>query len=191
MNELVQIHGRDVTVARLDNAAYYMLMEANALPNQGRTELIEGVLVEMSPSNNPHGNVLSKLNAKLLSMTPPTTTSSIDVAINFEEGLVLAPDMIFYSNAFAAKEIPVHAIELIVEISVTSLRHDLEIKSSLFSSHVIPHYWVIDVDGRKSHVHANPSPDGYQDILACDWDQSLTPPFAPERSINLSEILGT
>ena len=50
-----------LTLARMDAQAVRILMEAGALPNDGRVELIDGALVEMSPSNDPHGAMMSEL----------------------------------------------------------------------------------------------------------------------------------
>ncbi|MDD9910536.1 MAG: Uma2 family endonuclease [Ahrensia sp.] len=187
MNEMIRIEGQDLEIARLDSQAYYTLMEADALPNHGRTELIEGVLVPMSPSSNPHGFILVDLTAALAPLAPSGLKGCIDVAISFSEGLVLAPDLAFVPKQYKTEVIPGREIALIIEVSVSSIGHDLNLKSQIYGAQGVPHYWVVDVDSRVTHVHTSPGAEGYGSAQQVSWDEPIAPTFAPDAKLVFSE----
>ena len=189
MNTIVQIDGMDLTVARLDNSAYYLLMEAGALPNHGRTELIEGVLVPMAASKSAHGTVLASLITHLGANIPAGLRAGIDIAIDFAEGLVLAPDIAVFPRQYRGEKIPGHEIALLVEISASSLGHDLDLKAKLYAQRGVPYYWVVDIEGRSTHLHMQPGPKGYGLIESKSWDEAIFAPFAMDKKMILTEIL--
>jgi Uma2 family endonuclease len=49
-----------------------------------------------------------------------------------------------------------------VEVSVSSVRTDLNIKSALYAATGIPEYWVVDVAKCRLVVFTDPSNDGYK-----------------------------
>jgi hypothetical protein len=49
--------------------------------------------------------------------------------------------------------------------------------------------WVIDAVRRMTHLHRDPTPDGYADIAPLGPDQRLVPRFAPaEFALALGEL---
>lgn len=71
---------------------------------------------------------------------------------------------------------------LIVEISNSKLRYDLDIKVPLYARHGVPEVWVIDLKHHKLHLYRSPVEGSYQYVPLCRTPAS--PPFlasAPPR----------
>ncbi len=49
---------------------------------------------------------------------------------------------------------------LVIEISDTTLRLDLEAKATVYARAAVPTYWVLDLSTRRLHVHLGPMTDG-------------------------------
>jgi Uma2 family endonuclease len=50
---------------------------------------------------------------------------------------------------------------LLIEVSDSTLRYDLEDKARLYATHRVPEYWVVDLVHRRVVRHRAPSRAGY------------------------------
>ena len=132
----------------------------------GKIELVEGVIVRMSPSEASHFRYQQKLQIALYEIlrgdadlivgsTPSVrvddrTVRDPDVAIIRETGRT--------RGAFEPDE-----FLLVAEISVSTLHKDRTAKRASYAGAGIPHYWVVDVTGRRTFLYSQPSGGDYQD----------------------------
>jgi Uma2 family endonuclease len=76
---------------------------------------------------------------------------------------------------------------LLIEVSHSTLRYDLEDKARLYAKHRIPEYWVVDVANRRIVRHRNPSRGRYEQL---DEIASGTVPLPiPGAELDLAELL--
>lgn len=54
---------------------------------------------------------------------------------------------------------------LIVEVSGSLLRRDLEVKRKLYARAGVPEYWVLDINARRLIVQTQPKPDGTYSLV--------------------------
>jgi Uma2 family endonuclease len=137
---------------------YYRLGELGFRPD-ARTELIEGEIVEMMTPSRPH-SLAAYRTRRLLEARLPA-----GVYLGVEEALAIAarrpsdpiPDLVVVPGAAEdyLDEPPATAL-LVVEISVETLDKDQGRKRALYARAAIPHYWVLDVGGRRLHAYAAP-----------------------------------
>ena len=80
-------------------------------------------------------------------------------------------------------------VQLVVEVSDTTLNFDLKTKAALYSRAGIKDYWVIDINGRKIIVHRQPTPKGYQEILAYTENEYIAPFVKPEALVKVADLL--
>ncbi len=71
-------------------------------------------------------------------------------------------------------------VQLVCEISDTSLAFDLKTKANLYARASIPEYWVLDMIHSKLVVHRNPSPNGFQSVQVYGLDEYIAPLAAPD-----------
>jgi len=85
---------------------------------------------------------------------------------------------------------------LILEIAVSSMPTDMNVKSELYAAAKVPEYWVLDVEGRELHILRDPvaQPAGlgsnayrsHQTVAAKD---SVSPLAAPTASAKVEDLL--
>ena len=77
---------------------------------------------------------------------------------------------------------------LVVEIAVSSLAYDRDVKAQLYAQHGIPEYWLIDANERTTWVHKGPSAGNWPSIAKHGPEEILTTPARPGLAIKLSAI---
>jgi Uma2 family endonuclease len=140
------------------------MFEAGILEESSRIELLDGVLVEMSPQSPPHAyaiRVLTRLAA------PVAASAGLELSIQapLDVGSPISlpePDVAIVPVTPIDRH-PTAAL-LVVEMGNTSLRMDLGPKARIYATAGIPEYWVLDVQRREVVVHREPSGAGYEDV---------------------------
>lgn len=170
-------------IHRLDVAAYNQIVGSGALEGR-RVELLEGLVVEMSPQSAAHADMVmlltrhfakadAWLRVQLPLEVPPDSEPEPDIAI-----VVSRPPL---------GEHPRTAL-LVVEISVSSQRIDRDVKRRLYARAGIPTYWLIDVPARAVEVHSNPSVGDYADCERHDAGSMLPCPIAGVADLRLATL---
>jgi len=150
-------------VHRFSLDEYHQLIDSGGLDEDMRVELIDGLIVEMSPKSPKHENVLAWLAERFW--------TAIDLAryeVRVAAALTLErsepePDLIVIERDAPRPYHPATAA-LVVEVSVSSLRRDLVRKHELYARAGIPEYWVVDVDGRRIVLHRGPHEGAYERV---------------------------
>ncbi len=175
--------------ARLSAAAVRSMMDAGTLPHDRRVELIEGVLVAMSPAHNRHAAAIFTLTASLGPQLPPTIRGVSDGALFLADDLMLGPDLSFLPRDILIEDARGEDILLLIEISNSTLRFDLTQKAGFYARHGVSDYWVVDLPNDKLHIHRDPASEGYGTVQVMDWSAPATPLNIPDVSITLAEVL--
>lgn len=143
---------------------FLILDKAGAFDEIGRVELIDGEIYVLSPLFRPHGLVVVQLTVAfelaLRGISSPLKlyaglSAHLDQHSLPEADLVLATEE---DEDFASPA----SVRLLVEVSSSSLGHDLKRKARLYARSNVPEYWVADVKGRKVVRLSEP------------WDQAYT-----------------
>lgn len=143
---------------------FLLLEKAGGLASYAKTELIDGLVYEVSPQFREHGFVKDEIAYRLRRQLEATesrwhvaTEQSIDLPPHSQP----QPDIILTQQPRGRGAIPASSIGLVVEVAVNTLRFDLEEKGKVFAAGGIPEYWVVDVAGRTVHQMWSPADGGY------------------------------
>jgi len=142
------------------------MVEADILGGDDRVELLDGVLVEMSPHGPAHAAAIRRLTVLLapvaanagLAVTPQCP---LDVA-----SAISQPEPDLYVAASGGWDAYPTGALLVIEVSVTSRAVDLGRKAAIYAAAGIPDYWVLDLDNRRLVVHRDPVDDRYETVQA-------------------------
>jgi Uma2 family endonuclease len=143
---------------RLDVETYNRIVASGALEGQ-RVELLDGLIVEMSPQSPAHSTVLRRL-MRHFAATPRWWTqvqSPIEVRPDSEP----EPDLAVLDAEPSADEHPRTAL-LVIEVAVSSQLVDRNVKAIRYAQAGIPTYWLVDVPRRTVEVRTEPNPRGYE-----------------------------
>jgi Uma2 family endonuclease len=79
-------------------------------------------------------------------------------------------------------------LDLVVEISDSTLRFDLGVKAALYARAAIREYWVLDVAARRVIAHRNPASGQYTSVAVYGPDEVISPLAAPEACFRPSDV---
>jgi Uma2 family endonuclease len=144
-------------IHRLDTDAYNRIVASGALEEE-QIELLDGLVVEMSPQGPAHAAVIRRLNRHFAAVTRWWTDVQLPLEIRPDSQPV--PDLAVRDSEPPAGQHPCTAL-LVVEVAVTSQMIDRNVKATKYAAAQIPVYWLVDVPARTVEVWTNPRPNCY------------------------------
>lgn len=149
-----------VTPIRLTVENLHLLHQAGALDHFRRTELIDGVIVEMSPMRRRHswanGQLHLRLHHALESIGSPLIVLAGGPTIAMPPHDAPQPDIVVLEKTGNQGYATLDEVHLVGEVSDTTLRRDLTIKRDLYARVGIREYWVVDVENGLVHQFWSP-----------------------------------
>ncbi|MGH8220478.1 MAG: Uma2 family endonuclease [Steroidobacteraceae bacterium] len=151
---------------------------AGVFAPEARLELIEGEIIEMAPIGSPHAAVLRELTARLGRSAADRVIVSPQCPLVLGEGSVPQPDLAllkpkpdkyFRDHPHASDAL------LVVEVSDTTLRFDLDSKIPLYALAGVPEAWVVDIERRAIRVFRDPDASGYRTSFTATGTDSIEP----------------
>ncbi len=144
---------------RLDAEQYFALVDRGDLRPDDRVELLEGVVVSMSPQGSPHANAIARITALLVPLVG--TRGVVRVQCSFRAGRynVPEPDFAVVPGPLERWETqhPDEAL-LIIEVSDSSLPTDRLSKAAIYAAAGVPQYLVVNLRGDRIETFAGPDP---------------------------------
>jgi Uma2 family endonuclease len=155
-----------------------------------KVELIDGEIIPKMAKNRPHIIVLTRI-VKILSLIFGSDYVQTEASVAIGDVSVPEPDLSIVYNPVETyvKTTTASDVCLVVEISDTTLREDLKIKSALYASGNIPEYWVIDVTNRRIIQHLLPKDNAYTQIVTLADTDEIAPQLHPLQKVSVSKLL--
>ncbi|MDB6088126.1 MAG: Uma2 family endonuclease [Gammaproteobacteria bacterium] len=170
---------------------YYRMAEVGLLAPDARVELIDGEIIDMAPIGSRHGGTVIRLNRLLTRAVGDRASVAVQHPVRLDvlsepqpDVAVLKPrhDDYMVSHATAAD------ILLIVEVSETTLRHDLQIKQPLYARRGIPEFWIVDLKDEQIHFFRSPAGAAYTEVSADKTPGLVTLAMLPDVTVDLTGI---
>jgi Uma2 family endonuclease len=152
-----------------------------------RVELIQGVLVKMSPPYAPHASTLQKLNQLLVARLQGRLGLRIQSPLALAEDSEPEPDAAVVPLGDYETDHPTTAL-LVVEVADSSLQKDRG-KAALYASAGIGEYWIVNLAARTIEVYTSPEGDRYAEVRTLRVGDALRPAALPDVAIQVAEIL--
>jgi Uma2 family endonuclease len=157
---------------------FLLLVESGALPDYPRTELIGGSIVAMNAQYSLHAHVKSLLFRRIADacdVALPAHHVWTEVALIVSPNDLVEPDILVTDFAPSARApVPAATVLLIVEVSDTTLNHDLGKKAEIHAAAGIPEYWVVDINARLIHQMWAPEGSGYMQRREHRFGEAIT-----------------
>ena len=140
------------------------MVDAGILGEDDRVELLDGVLVEVSPQGPSHAAAIRRLTSRLV---PLATAAGLEVSpqcpLNVASPISQPEPDLAIVPISSWEEHAAHPL-LVIEVSDTSRTVDLGRKAAIYAAAAIPEYWVLDLADRRLVVHRAPVDDRYEDV---------------------------
>ena len=166
-----------VTTYKWSISEWHNLVDTGVLDGKP-VELLNGEIIEMSPEGIPHTytnqSVSDYLRAKfkeqaLIRESHPITLDNSSHSPPFEDkrasepepdiAVVRLPKTIYKEHHPYAED-----IYLLIEVSNSTLKTDLQVKAQIYARNGVIEYWIIDLVNKKVIVHTQPSGDSYSQV---------------------------
>lgn len=161
----------------------------------GKFEVLDGEVVEKMGQNPPHYFAITRFaqwangafgDDRVRVQGPIALGQPDSVYSEPEPDLTVTREP---TTAYALRHPKPADIELVVEVSDTTLRTDLLVKARLYARAGIPEYWALDLNGRCLHVHRNPSSGQYQSIEVIGEHASVSPAGRTDSALQIDSLL--
>jgi Uma2 family endonuclease len=152
---------------RLLSRAEYDHMVAQGWFVEDRLELLHGVVVEMSPQGPKHAAVIRRLTNLLVPLLRRRALLQVQSPLATSDDSEPEPDVALVAHGDYDDQHPSTAL-LVVEVAVTSVVKDRELKGPLYASAGVPEYWLVDLEAGVVEVHTEPRPSGYRLVRRCE-----------------------
>lgn len=167
---------------------YHRLIEAGGFDEDERVELLDGLLVEMSPKSPRHERAVRWL-ARWLMLSVADDVYEVGVASPLTLGASEPePDLAVLERGAPTPYHPAGAA-LVIEVSASSLARDLGVKAAVYAAGGIPEYWVLDLEGARMVAHRHPTTGGYAERVEVRKGQRLTAAAVALPALELDELL--
>jgi Uma2 family endonuclease len=148
------------------------MAEAGIIDADLRTELVDGVLIEMTPPGPRHAGVVSWLTRQLVIAAGDRYEVRVqDVLLTPDRGY-RSPDLMVIEPS-GRDRLPDAAV-LIVEIAHTSCARDRG-KAAIYAAAGVPEYWIVDVGRNEVLVHREPGGDTYANVARFVAGDKISP----------------
>jgi Uma2 family endonuclease len=169
---------------------YHRMVDAGILHEDEHVELLEGIIVQMSPQKERHARVVERLTELLVTALAGRFRVRPQLPLTFvdsepEPDLAVIP----LSTLAPPDDHPASAL-LVVEVAASSLSHDRSVKTRVYARAGVPVYWIVDVTGRRVEVHTDPDPatGRYRSTVILKAGDTLTTSSLPGLSIPVNAI---
>jgi Uma2 family endonuclease len=184
-----RIEAREPVKHRFTVEEFLAMDAAGLFEKVGRVELIDGEVYEMAPLYRPHARTLMELTVAfalaareldgLEALTP--ISARLDPYSLPEADIVIAVDE-------EAELVTAESVRLLVEVSASSLRHDLGVKARLYARTGVPEYWVADVAGHRIIRFHAPQGEAYTERAEFPFGATVSSATIPALSIDTARL---
>lgn len=172
---------------------YHRMADAGIFHPEERVELIRGVVRRISPKNYAHVVAATSLHQFLVKSLAgrasvfkedPLKLVHLDSEPEPDIVATSSPDLETYGSE-SAKPL------LVVEVSESSLRYDLNAKAPLYAEAEIPEYWVLNLVDRELVVFRSPQNGVYRKRSSYRAGDRIAPEAWPDVVIEVGELFPT
>jgi Uma2 family endonuclease len=171
----------------LRRVEYDKLVELGVFQDE-RIELLDGVLVPMSPIGPRHSSAIDFLTLLLVRALGDRARIRVQnpfVASDISEP---QPDVLVAPLGDYTADHPGDA-HLVIEVAESSLRIDRGRKLRIYAERGVPEYWIVDVVSRRIEVHREPQAGTFRTVRVYEGEDAIVPLRFPDVSIRVNEII--
>lgn len=144
---------------RLRVDEYHRMIEAGVFDEDERIELLDGILVSVSPQGAGHAHAIAVLTRILIRALGDEYQVRPQLPLTLGDRLEPEPDLaVVRAGTWPASQHPSTAL-LVVEVSAGSSDRDRTTKAAIYAGARIPEYWIVDLATRSIEVFREPDPE--------------------------------
>jgi Uma2 family endonuclease len=170
----------------LKRAEFDELVKLGAFDDE-RVELIEGVIVTMSPQYPEHASPVQLLNEMLLPPLLGRAAVRIQLPIYAVRESEPVPDVAIVPLGAYRQAHPDQA-HCLIEVAFSSLSKDRNIKAPLYAASGFHEYWVVNVPEKVIEVFHDPFQNGYRERTRHGVGETLALLDFPDVKVEVAKL---
>ncbi len=176
-------------VHRITLDEYHRWIDEGVFHDALRAELIEGVLLVMSPKGEGHDEAIAWLNERFVLALHGRFQVRPQLGLTFADaGSEPEPDLAVVALDATRPRHPGEAL-LVIEVAVTSVRYDRRIKAALYAGAGVPELWIVDIEGERVEVRTRPEDGEYREVHLAGAGEVLVPAALGAPEVPVAELL--
>jgi Uma2 family endonuclease len=148
---------------------YHRMAEVGLLAPDARVELIEGVIIDMAPIGPPHCSAVDLLTELLVLAVSGRAIVRTQGSVRLNRWSEPQPDIAVLKSRLGRYR-QAHPsgkdIYLVIEVSESSLKFDLNAKAKLYARYGVPEVWVADLNANVLHFFRGRTDVGYREVTS-------------------------
>jgi Uma2 family endonuclease len=169
---------------------YHRMIEAGILDEDERVELLEGVILAMTPQSPAHARCMRRLTRLLARRLGDDHDVAVQLPLTLGSRNEPEPDVaVVRADAAPRDQHPGTAV-LVIEVARESLRRDRRVKGTVYARAGIPEYWIVNLETRVVEVFsdADAASGAYRRTRTVSATETLVSAALPELSFPVAEI---
>ncbi|MEX2171284.1 MAG: Uma2 family endonuclease [Pirellulales bacterium] len=172
---------------------FIAMAQSGAFDERHRVELIEGLVVDMSPSGSPHNHLLMNLT-EVFAPIIQQFRLAVQATLRVNDSQVYDPDfMLLRRKANGYRDaLPVpDNVELLIEVAESSWDRDSKVKLPVYATAGIADYWIVDIARELLIVHRSPEGNRYSDFRELRPGDIIVPLALPDFTLDVSRVFAS
>lgn len=170
-----------------------MFAEGVLKRSRGGVQLLDGQLVEMTPTSDPHGIVSAELAYQLhAGLRAAGLRDELDIrthsTLKLDNFSAPEPDVDVVKHDDRRPYATAPDALLVIEVSISTQENDAERKSPLYARAGVPELWIVEPKSRLVRVFRDPRPDGTWGDETVVTEGVVTPLFSDQVRVDLAEL---
>ncbi len=172
---------------------YHRMAETGVLAWDARVELLDGLVVEMSPIGSPHAGCVNRLTRLFAIRAADVATVAVQNPTILDDRSEPQPDVMvlkYRADGYAARHPGPDDVLLLIEVAHTTLHKDREVKVPIYARTGVREVWLVDLEHDLIEIYRGPGADGYASVRTASRRDRLAPLLLPTVSLAAADILG-
>ena len=175
---------------KLRRSLFEELIERGLFHEDDRIQLLEGVLVQMSPQGDAHARAIVKLTNVLARRLGARADVAPQVPFRAGDYSRPEPDLAIWPLAEDGAPPPERPL-LVIEVAVSSLRDDRLVMAPIYAAAGVPEYWIVNLVDGVIERHTEPQSDRYARIEPLRPGQVVRFVAMPDIEIAIADLIPT
>lgn len=177
------------TVRPLRRAEYDRLIELGAFEDE-RIELLDGMLLPMSPQGGPHSYAIELLDEWLQDALRGRARIRVQMPFAASDISEPEPDLAVVPRDRRDREHPSHAY-LVIEVADSERRRNRDRKVRIYARAGVPELWMIDVAAEIVTTYRKPSGDDFLEVEEHGREATLSIAAFPDVVVPLADLFAS
>jgi Uma2 family endonuclease len=176
------------TVRPIRRSEYDHLVALGVLENE-HVELLDGMIVQMTPRGPAHITTIDRLTRLLVRAVGDRAWVRVQGSFAASDYSEPEPDLAVLPPGDYSEAHPGEAW-LLVEVAESSIRKDRGLKARLYAQCGVPEYWVVNLVDRVIEVHTEPAGGSYGRTQVHQADSTIVLQRLPDVRVAVRDVLG-